>query len=197
MPAMAVYIGSGTLTAGANGNFLIGWTQVIRDDSWDWVIGAPIYVSDTAGGYTQTVPATNFSQVQVMGFALTADVIALFPVPILVEVGLDIETKDTGYAITWAELTSQVKTFTTDAATDQAYSFSSVPTSADVGKQFRISNVNATPGKLTLTLPTGVTCDNLSTAGGTVYWTGGNVTFELMTTTVLQIVSANAIVSYT
>jgi hypothetical protein len=49
-----------------------------RDDAWTWTVGGVIYVSDTAaGGLTQTIPATAGDYVQVVGYALSADVAEL------------------------------------------------------------------------------------------------------------------------
>lgn len=46
---------------------------VVRNDSWAWTIGAPVYLSTTAGGLTQTLPTTSGNKQQVIGYALTAD----------------------------------------------------------------------------------------------------------------------------
>lgn len=47
---------------------------VVRNDAWAWTVGAPIYLSTTAGGLTQTAPSASGDKVQVVGFALSADV---------------------------------------------------------------------------------------------------------------------------
>lgn len=52
---------------------------VARNDTWAWTIGAPIYLSTTAGGLTQTAPATSGDKVQIIGYALTADSIRVRP----------------------------------------------------------------------------------------------------------------------
>lgn len=49
----------------------------VRNDAWAWTPGGLIYVSTTAGGLTQTQPATVGDEVQAVGYALTAD-IAIF-----------------------------------------------------------------------------------------------------------------------
>ncbi len=49
----------------------------IRNDAWSWTIGGTIYLSVTAGGMTQTPPATTGDKVQVIGYALTADIMAV------------------------------------------------------------------------------------------------------------------------
>jgi hypothetical protein len=50
---------------------------VIRNDAWNWTVGGTIYLSDTAGGLTQTAPSTTGDKVQVIGYALTADIMAV------------------------------------------------------------------------------------------------------------------------
>ncbi len=47
---------------------------VVRNDAWAWTPGQPIYLSETAGALTQTVPVTSGAIVQAVGFALTADI---------------------------------------------------------------------------------------------------------------------------
>jgi hypothetical protein len=46
----------------------------VRNDAWNWTIGADIYLSATPGGITQTPPATSGDHVQKVGWALTADI---------------------------------------------------------------------------------------------------------------------------
>jgi hypothetical protein len=46
----------------------------VRNDAWSWTIGAPLYLSTTPGALTQTAPATSGDQIQVVGYALTADI---------------------------------------------------------------------------------------------------------------------------
>ena len=46
----------------------------VRNDGWNWTIGGSLYLSATAGGLTQTAPSTSGDKVQVVGFALTADI---------------------------------------------------------------------------------------------------------------------------
>jgi len=47
----------------------------VRNDAWAWTPGGTVYLSTTAGGLTQSVPATTGDKVQVIGTALTADII--------------------------------------------------------------------------------------------------------------------------
>lgn len=42
----------------------------VRNDAWNWTPGNPIYLSETAGGLTQTAP----SYAQEVGYAITADI---------------------------------------------------------------------------------------------------------------------------
>jgi len=58
----------------------------VRDDSWAWTVGGEIYASTTAGDLTQTKPSGTGDQVQILGYAVTADVIYFNPSPILIEV---------------------------------------------------------------------------------------------------------------
>lgn len=46
----------------------------VRNDAWAWTPGGTIYLSTTAGGLTQTMPATVGEIVQQVGVALTADI---------------------------------------------------------------------------------------------------------------------------
>ena len=46
----------------------------VRNDAWAWTPGGTIYLSATAGALTQTIPATTGDKIQVMGYALTADI---------------------------------------------------------------------------------------------------------------------------
>jgi len=60
-----------TILADAAGKVLkIGF---VRDDTWAWTVGSPIYASETNGAMTQTVPTTSGVRVQVVGVATHAD----------------------------------------------------------------------------------------------------------------------------
>lgn len=64
-------------STGSKKIFLWGF---IRDDTWNWTPGAPVYVSDTtSAGLTQTEPADTGDQVQIVGYAKTADVLFFCP----------------------------------------------------------------------------------------------------------------------
>ncbi len=57
-------------------------SSVIRNDSWNWAtIGAPLYLSTTAGGITDTAPTGTDKVVRVIGFVLTDDCIWFGPSP--------------------------------------------------------------------------------------------------------------------
>jgi len=71
-PAVGMALETGT---GATKKVLL--KGAVRDDSWNWTIGAGhlglIYLSTTVGGMTQTQPSGSGDAVQVVGFALSAD----------------------------------------------------------------------------------------------------------------------------
>jgi hypothetical protein len=73
MPCTAIAIETGT------GSKLVLLNGFIRNDAWNWTVGAPLYVSDTQGTFTETAPAGAGDQVQVIGVAKTADVIHFNP----------------------------------------------------------------------------------------------------------------------
>jgi hypothetical protein len=51
----------------------------IRDDSWAWTTGSTLYASETAGAMTHTPPSTDGAFVQVVGTALSPDVVYINP----------------------------------------------------------------------------------------------------------------------
>ena len=51
----------------------------IRDDTWSWTTGSPLYLSETAGAMTHTAPSTDGAFVQVVGVALSPDVVYFNP----------------------------------------------------------------------------------------------------------------------
>lgn len=63
------------VAAGTDGNALTVLVQgIVRNDGWAWAtIGGPIYLSDTAGGLTQTAPSTTGDAVQIVGWAMSDD----------------------------------------------------------------------------------------------------------------------------
>jgi hypothetical protein len=59
----------------------------IRDDTWNWTLGGILYADNTtAGGMTQTAPSGSGDFVQVVGVALSADVVYFNPSLTMVEV---------------------------------------------------------------------------------------------------------------
>lgn len=83
MPAIA--LATGTIAENAEGEFLM--QGFFRDDTWNWTIGGLLYISkDTAGALTQTLLAGSGEQVQVVGVAITADIIHFNPSYELVEI---------------------------------------------------------------------------------------------------------------
>ncbi len=57
----------------------------VRNDAWNWSAGR-IYLSASVGGLTQTAPSTSGDCVQVVGFAVTADIAYFDFVSVWVEV---------------------------------------------------------------------------------------------------------------
>ena len=53
----------------------------VRNDAWTWTVGAPVYLSTTAGALTQTAPSGTDDVVRVVGFAVNADVLFWNPSP--------------------------------------------------------------------------------------------------------------------
>ena len=51
----------------------------IRDTSWSWTTGSTLYLSETAGAMTHTAPTTDGAFVQVVGVALSPDVVYFNP----------------------------------------------------------------------------------------------------------------------
>ena len=70
-----------SLEAGTNNNpmrvALSG--SIVRNDSWNWTIGAKLYVSPTSGVITETAPSTTGEVIRIIGHALTPDVLYFNP----------------------------------------------------------------------------------------------------------------------
>ncbi len=79
MPCLALCLGTGT---GTKDILLHGY---IRNDAWSWTIGAPVYVSETAGELTQTMPTTTGQQVQIVGYATATNILYFNPDLTLIE----------------------------------------------------------------------------------------------------------------
>lgn len=73
MPCQALAIESGT---GTKKILLRGF---LRNTSWSWTVGAPIYVSTTSGALTQTIPSGSGEVVQIVGYAWATDIIHFTP----------------------------------------------------------------------------------------------------------------------
>lgn len=70
----------------ASGNWLM--IGVARDDTWNWTVGGLIYISTTGttgDTLTQTAPSGTDDVVQIVGVALTADIMLFFPQLVMVE----------------------------------------------------------------------------------------------------------------
>lgn len=83
MPCVA--LATGTIAEDATGEFLL--LGFFRDDDWNWNKGGLLFASCTPGGLTQTAPSEAGDQVQVVGIAITADIIFFCPSFELVEIG--------------------------------------------------------------------------------------------------------------
>lgn len=82
MPIIA--LATGSITENAYGEFLM--QGFFRDNTWDWTPGGLLYASVTPGGLSQTAPVGSGDQVQVVGVAITADIIHFNPSYELVEI---------------------------------------------------------------------------------------------------------------
>jgi hypothetical protein len=82
MPCIA--LATATIAADALGRFLL--LGLMRDDSWTWTPGGLPYPHTTPGNPTQTIPSGSGDQVQVIGVALTSNIILFNPSYELVEV---------------------------------------------------------------------------------------------------------------
>ena len=51
----------------------------VRDDTWNWTPGVPLYISGTLGAITATKPAGSGDIVRTVGYAVTADIIFFAP----------------------------------------------------------------------------------------------------------------------
>ena len=51
----------------------------VRDDTWAWTPGVPLYISNTLGAITATKPTGSGDVVRTVGYAVTADVIFFNP----------------------------------------------------------------------------------------------------------------------
>ncbi|MBA7574412.1 hypothetical protein ES708_16218 [subsurface metagenome] len=82
MPVVA--LATETIAENDPGEFLL--LGFFRDDDWNWTPGGLLYASTDPGALTQTAPAGATDQVQVVGIAITADIILFNPSYELVEI---------------------------------------------------------------------------------------------------------------
>ena len=75
--ARVIGIAPAAISDTATGTILL--QGFIRDDSWSWTPGSTLYLSETAGAMTHTPPSTDGAFVNVVGVALTADVVYINP----------------------------------------------------------------------------------------------------------------------
>lgn len=82
MPSVGIVIEGGD----ADDLILILFAGFVRDDTWEWTVGNPVYASTTPGALTQTAPSGTGDQVQVVGVASSADILLVNTDYSLVEV---------------------------------------------------------------------------------------------------------------
>jgi len=75
--ARVIGIAPAAISDTATGTILIH--GFIRDDTWAWTTGSALYLSETAGAMTHTAPSTDGAFVQVVGVALSPDVVYFNP----------------------------------------------------------------------------------------------------------------------
>ena len=80
MPCVALALESGT------GDKEILLRGFIRNEDWAWTPGGMIYVSPTTGVITQTKPSASGQQVQILGVAISDDMIYFTPNLMLIEI---------------------------------------------------------------------------------------------------------------
>ena len=75
--ARVIGIAPAAISDTATGTILL--QGFIRDDTWTWTPGSTLYLSETAGAMTHTAPSTDGAFVQVVGTALSPDVVYINP----------------------------------------------------------------------------------------------------------------------
>lgn len=75
--APVIAMATEAITADNTGAFL--FFGEITNGSWSWTVGAPVYLSETAGALTETAPSTANAVVQRVGIALAATVLMFKP----------------------------------------------------------------------------------------------------------------------
>jgi hypothetical protein len=80
MPCQALALEAGT---GTKKVLKYGY---MRNDGWNWTIGGLVYTSTALGELTQSAPSGSGDQVQIVGYAVSADVLFFNPNYSLVEI---------------------------------------------------------------------------------------------------------------
>ena len=81
MQVLGIAVGAGTNGVACD----IMTCGYFRNDAWNWTPGATLYASTTAGGISATAPVADNEVVQVLGIAITADIIYFDPERTVIE----------------------------------------------------------------------------------------------------------------
>jgi len=81
---VVIAMAAASISADAEGIVLL--TGFVRDDTYTWTVGDPIYASTTAGAGTQTAPSVSGDQVQKIGIATHADRMLFKPSLTVIEI---------------------------------------------------------------------------------------------------------------
>jgi len=84
MQVLGIAVGSGTNGVACD----IMTCGYFRNDAWNWTPGATLYASVTAGGISNTAPVGDNDVVQVLGIAMSADVIYFDPERTVIELSV-------------------------------------------------------------------------------------------------------------
>lgn len=76
VPAMLL-MAENTVSTNDSAKFLLA--GFARDDTWNWIPGRKLYLSNVSGQMTQSAPSNTNDTVQVVGYAVSADVIYFNP----------------------------------------------------------------------------------------------------------------------
>jgi hypothetical protein len=80
----ALFMATGTIANNASGTFL-AWGLLRDDSAYNFTIGGLVYLSTTPGGITQTAPSGTDDVIQILGVAMTADIVFFTPSLVQVE----------------------------------------------------------------------------------------------------------------
>lgn len=125
--SLGVALAAEAISADATGTLLkYGY---YRDDDWNWTVGGKLYLSTTAGEFTQTPPSGSGDQVQVLGYAVSADIIFFNPSYECTEYQLDTLSKDIALRYPDTDLSENVQlTFPVDVTIVKIYASTDVGT---------------------------------------------------------------------